>query len=95
MLKAIALHEGVIRPSLVEELQSFRAPGRLVSSYYLDLDPRYWGGTEAVRVAVKNTTEGHRERLKQLEAEHPELLSADSPTRRVGGDSRQHLDPRS
>jgi hypothetical protein len=41
MGKSIKVHEGVIRPNLVAELEAFRPPegdGR-VSSYYLNLDP--------------------------------------------------------
>jgi hypothetical protein len=48
-------------------LESFRAPGQRVSSCYLDLDPWYGGGPEAVRLAVKNTLAAHRERLEQLD----------------------------
>jgi DNA ligase (NAD+) len=32
-------------------------------------------------------------RLQQLEAEHPELITADSPTQRVGGQPREGLEP--
>ena len=43
--KPIALHEGVIRPALIAELESFRAPGGRVSSYYVNL---YLQGPETV-----------------------------------------------
>jgi len=33
------------------------------------------------------------ERLKQLEAKHPELVTSDSPTQRVGGQAVAHLKP--
>jgi hypothetical protein len=39
MAKAIALEEGVLRPRLLVELESFRAPDRRLSSYYLNLNP--------------------------------------------------------
>jgi hypothetical protein len=70
MAKAIALHEGVIHPGLVAELEAFRAPDRRVSSYYLDLDPRHSGSTEALRLAVKNAMARHRERIDQLGLGH-------------------------
>jgi hypothetical protein len=75
MSKAIALHEGVIRPSLVAELEAFRAPERRVSSYYLNLDSRPQGNAEEIRRAVKKTLEEQRERLDQLDV-RPELRHA-------------------
>ena len=33
------------------------------------------------------------ERLKELEAEHPELVTPDSPTQRVGGEPVDELTP--
>src|SRR5271170_2378654 len=41
-------------------------------------------GSKGVAVDVEAKLEDMRE-LKALEAEHPELVSADSPTQRVGG----------
>jgi peptide chain release factor subunit 1 len=70
MAKTLVLHEGVLRAGLVAELESFRAPDRLVSSYYLNLDPRSWGSTEAVRVALKNALARERKRIDQLDASH-------------------------
>jgi hypothetical protein len=66
MLKAVALHEGVIRPRLVEELESFRAPDRLVSSYYLDLNPPRQGNGDALRIYLKDLLARERERIEQL-----------------------------
>src|SRR5947209_1376218 len=67
MLKSLAFHEGVIRPGLVAELESFRAPQQRASSYYLDLNPRRWGNLEGVRLAVKNALAEARERIEQLD----------------------------
>jgi peptide subunit release factor 1 (eRF1) len=67
MLTKLYVHEGTIRPSLVAELEAFRAPERRVSSYYLDLNSRYRGNTEAMRQAVKDALAKHRERLDQLD----------------------------
>src|SRR5260370_4680824 len=69
MAKALALHEGVIRPGLVAELEAFRAPGRRVSSYYLDLDPGPGANVEAARLAVKVALAKDRERLEELEGQ--------------------------
>jgi peptide subunit release factor 1 (eRF1) len=68
MLKAITLHEGVVRPSLVAALEAFRAPDHLVSSYYLNLDPPSAATREAVQLVVKNTLAQARERIDQLDA---------------------------
>ncbi len=70
MAKSIAIHEGVIRPSLVAELEAFRAPGGRVSSYYLNLDPRCWGNADGVRRALKNTLARERKRIDRLDATH-------------------------
>jgi peptide subunit release factor 1 (eRF1) len=70
MAKGIALHEGIIRPSLVAELEAFRAPDQRVSSYYLDLNPRRWGSEKAVRIALKNALAEERERIKKRDAPH-------------------------
>ncbi len=70
MAKSIAIHEGVIRPSLVAELEAFRVPDGRVSSYYLNLDPRLRGNADGVRVALKNTLARERERIDRLDAPH-------------------------
>jgi hypothetical protein len=67
MVTKLRVHEGTIRPSLVAELEAFRAPEQRVSSYYLDLDPRHWGNPEALRIALKNALAKHRERLDKLD----------------------------
>ena len=38
MAAKLGVHEGVIRPSLVQELEQYRRPDGRVSSYYLNLD---------------------------------------------------------
>ena len=58
----LRVHEGIIRPSLVNELESFQALGKRVSSYYLDLDGRHWGDAKAIRIAIKDALKKHRER---------------------------------
>lgn len=75
MASKLRIHEGIVRPSLVAELEAFRAPERRVSSYYLDLDSRHWGNSEAVRLGVKNALAKHRERLDQLDV-RPALRQA-------------------
>jgi len=70
MAESIAVHEGVIRPSLVAELESSRAADRRVSSYYLNLDLRRWGNAEAVRIAVKDALKLERDRIEQMDAPH-------------------------
>jgi peptide subunit release factor 1 (eRF1) len=67
MIAKLQVHEGTIRPSLVAEVEAFRAPERWVSSYYLDLDSRHPGNTEVTRQAVKKTLAKQRERLDQLD----------------------------
>jgi peptide chain release factor subunit 1 len=67
MANALALHEGVIRPRLVEELESFRAPDRLVSSYYLDLNPPRQGNGDVLRIHLKDLLTEERERIDQLD----------------------------
>jgi peptide chain release factor subunit 1 len=72
MGKSIKVHEGVIRPSLVAELEAFRPPegdGR-VSSYYLNLDPRPHGNAESARAALKETLARARKQIDQREARH-------------------------
>jgi peptide subunit release factor 1 (eRF1) len=70
MSQFIAVHQGVIRSSLLEELESFHAPGQRVSSYYLDLDPRRWGNSRAVREALENTLDQDRRQIDRLDASH-------------------------
>jgi peptide chain release factor subunit 1 len=67
MANAIALHEGVIRPGRGGELESFRAPDRRVSSYYLDLGPQRPGNGEATLRALKNALARERKRIDQLD----------------------------
>ena len=66
MSKSIKIHEGVIRLERLEQLEAFRVPRGLVSSYFISLEPRRFPNTEALRIAVKNAFNGHRERLEQL-----------------------------
>ena len=49
MAAKMGVHEGVIRPSLVQELEQFRAPDGRVSSYYLNLAGRREGQTARPR----------------------------------------------
>jgi peptide chain release factor subunit 1 len=63
----LRFHEATIRPSLVAELEAFRAPGQRVSSYYLDLGG---GDAEAAKLAVKNALATQHERLDQLDLPH-------------------------
>lgn len=70
MAKAISLVEGVIRPSLVAELEAFRAPDRRASSYYLDLDARRRGDAGAVRRDLRTALARERERIGSLEVSH-------------------------
>ena len=76
MATAINLHEGVIRPSLVTELDAYRtASDQQISSYYVDLNVRHWGGNDAVRVAVKDWLAGERERINALDGSHSNRMS--------------------
>lgn len=70
MTTKLRLHEATIRPSLVAELEAFRAPGQHVSSYYLDLGGSAGADAEAAKLAVKNTLATQRERLDQPELPH-------------------------
>jgi peptide subunit release factor 1 (eRF1) len=70
MSKSLAVYQGVIRPGLLAELESFHAPGQRVSSYYLDLDARRWGSTMAVRNALEKTMAQEREKIKRLDVGH-------------------------
>ena len=67
MVTKLRVHEETIRPSLVADLEAFRAPERRVSSYYLDLDPRHWGNTEAVAELMKKIA--HRDGVGDMLAE--------------------------
>jgi hypothetical protein len=67
MAKAVAVHEGVIHPGLVAELEAFRAPGRLVSSYYLDLSPRPATDRTAAD-ALKSALAGAKAAIEQVDA---------------------------
>jgi hypothetical protein len=51
MAKGVSLHDGVIRPGLIAELEAFRNPDRLASSYYLDVTPRSSGNGDAGRAS--------------------------------------------
>jgi peptide subunit release factor 1 (eRF1) len=70
MSKSIAVYRGVIRPGLLAELESFHAPDQRVSSYYLDLDTRCFGGTKAARDALEETIARERGRIERLEVDH-------------------------
>jgi peptide chain release factor subunit 1 len=65
-MKKLHVHEGVLRAGLLAELEAFRAPEQRVSSYYLPLDGRYDGDSEAARLVVKNALAQQRERLQEL-----------------------------
>jgi peptide chain release factor subunit 1 len=67
MAKAVAVHEGVIHPGLVAQLEAFRAPDRLVSSYYLDLSPRP-GTNQTVADALKSALAGGKAAIEQVDA---------------------------
>ena len=71
----------MIRPGLVAELESFRAPDRRVSSYYLNLNPQPPGNGEAVRIALKNALAQERERIDQLDVR---ACGAPCPAPRLG-----------
>ncbi|HEY2154153.1 MAG TPA: hypothetical protein VGH33_00890, partial [Isosphaeraceae bacterium] len=70
MSDSIAVHQGVIRPSLLAELESFRAPDLWVSSYYLDVDPRHTGSIKAARGTLEHTLERERGRLNSMDVGH-------------------------
>src|SRR4051812_48045153 len=70
MATTVALTEGVIRPSLVRELNWFRAPDLRLSSYYLNLAPQPGATPAMIRLAVKDAMEPHRERIEQLDVSH-------------------------
>jgi peptide chain release factor subunit 1 len=67
MARELRLHEGTLRPSLVKELEVFRAAGQRVSSYYLDLHGHHGNDVEVAKLTVKNAMATQRKRLEQLE----------------------------
>ena len=67
MTTRLRLHETTIRPSLMAELEAFRAPGQRISSYYLNLGGSRGNDVEAAKLAVKNALAAQRERLNQLD----------------------------
>ena len=68
--RTIDVHQGIIRPSLLAELESFHAPDQRVSSYYLDLDPRRSGSPKAVREVLEKTLARERGQIAQLDLGH-------------------------
>src|SRR4051812_13138587 len=70
MPKTTVLHEGVVRPSFVAELDAFRAPAPQATSFYLDVDPKKWGGEKAARIAVKDAAAQQRERVEGMSLGH-------------------------
>lgn len=71
MSHSIKVHDGVIRPSLVAELETFRTPDLRVSSYYLNIDPKHWGNDlESVRRALKKSLDHERDRIERMEWPH-------------------------
>ncbi len=69
MAYAIGVHQGVIRPGLIAELETFRAAGQRVSSYYLNLDARL-GNAGAIRIAVRDALAAARERIDAMDVAH-------------------------
>ena len=70
MSELIEVHRGVIRPSLIAELESFHAPDRRVSSYYLDVAVRRGGNPKETRAALQKTHTRERAQIGQLDAGH-------------------------
>ena len=74
MAAKMSVHEGVIRPSLVAELEGFRAPEGRVSSYYLNLnrarDDESTSSGLAVRRDLKSTLRRERERIERPDVPH-------------------------
>src|SRR4051812_34843036 len=66
----VAVHEGVIRPDLVNELEAFQAPDQRVSSVYLDLDPKHWGNFPEFRRDLKTPLAHARQEIERLETRH-------------------------
>ena len=69
-----------MKPKLVDEVEELRAELRRHEHLYYVLDQP--SVSDAEYDALMN-------RLKALEAQHPELISTDSPTQRVGGKPRE------
>ena len=65
----------LIRPSLVSELESFHAPGQLLTSHYLDLKTSSRGELEEAHRDLKNTLARERKRIDQLAAPRGERQS--------------------
>ena len=86
MAAKLGVHEGVIRPSLVQELEQYRAPDGRVSSYYLNLATPRGSHAEAEgsgpdqgpsdarerssRHDLQGTLRRERERIERLELPH-------------------------
>jgi peptide subunit release factor 1 (eRF1) len=70
MSKTIELYQGVIRPSLIVELESFNSPDQRVSSYYLDVDPRRAGSHQEALDALRKNLARERERIDQIDVGH-------------------------
>jgi peptide chain release factor subunit 1 len=86
MAAKLGVHEGVIRPSLVQELEQYRAPDGRVSSYYLNLATPRGSNAEAEgsgpdkgpsdarerssRRDLQGTLRRERERIERLELPH-------------------------
>jgi peptide chain release factor subunit 1 len=71
MSHRIKVHDGVIRPSLVAELEVFRAPDLRLSSYYLNIDPKHWGSNLGdVRRALKSSLDRERARIEKMDWPH-------------------------
>jgi peptide subunit release factor 1 (eRF1) len=86
----INIYDGVIRSRLVAELESFRDPGKKISSYYFDVNPKRWGNGKATRIALKNALEDARHQIRDLEFDHDtrqtllrdlELVSENAPSK--------------
>lgn len=69
MHKRIELHDGVIRPQLVAELEASRPPAGRVSSYYLDLNPGQRDDHEVVRIIAHLLNEHRAKRPDTLPGE--------------------------
>ena len=70
MAGRISVHEGVIRPGLVSELETFRAAEGLVGSYYLNLGSGQPSQAEQVRIALKDTMARQEKRIDELKLPH-------------------------
>jgi hypothetical protein len=70
MSKTIELYQGVIRPSLIAELESFYSPDQRVSSYYLDVDPRRAGSHQEALDALRKNLARERGRIDQMDVGH-------------------------